>query len=189
MPRQIKLQFGVGQDQQECSLTLETDSLQELQQAARSAAPDAFTEVACRHCTGWQGLWYSPGLSADAAKHVQGAVFTNFSQNFVTDQDVSGIKQGDTLQLVLHANGGKQLPGKVKGQRGHAVMTILSCMNLISDSHHAGENKFFATPQDPHSGRGLRVLCCSGDLAVIHTSPCSGCGSPGQPFLNVPSMF
>lgn len=45
MPRQIKLQFGSGQHQQECHLTLQTDSLQELQQAAQAAAPEAFSEV------------------------------------------------------------------------------------------------------------------------------------------------
>ncbi len=50
MPRQIKLQFGSGQNQQEHDITLHTDSLQELQQAAHAAAPDIYTEVVAPSC-------------------------------------------------------------------------------------------------------------------------------------------
>ena len=45
MPRQLKLQFGSGQSQQEHEITLQTDSLEALQQAAQAANPQAFAEV------------------------------------------------------------------------------------------------------------------------------------------------
>lgn len=128
MPRQIKLQFGSGQHQQECNLTLQTDSLQELQQAAQAAAPEAFSEVPCQ-CKLCCGLLHSSRRTCNDAHgyihaHMQGAIFTNFSQNFTTDDDLSGLKPGETIQLVSRADGGKQLPGKVSATRQQAQLLI-----------------------------------------------------------------
>ncbi len=59
--------------------------------------------------------------AVDRHQQMQGALLTNFSQNFTTDNDMSALRHGDTLQLLPNADGTKLLPpGKVAGRIMHA---------------------------------------------------------------------